>query len=204
MKLDWTALKQSLARPPVRVADEKVRRAAVAVVIRESATAEDDELLFIRRAVHPRDPWSGQMGFPGGRAEPSDRHLEETARRETREEVGLELEAHATTLGPLDEVRAMARLRPQNLAISPFVYRLESAAEARPGPEVASIHWLPLDRLFAPGTRSILPYEHEGATLHFPCLRLDDLVIWGLTLRMLGDLAQRLGLPDQPDRLGRE
>jgi len=56
------------------------RRAAVALILRDGAAGI--ELLFIRRAEHPMDPWSGQMAFPGGRAEPGDRDLEATAVRE--------------------------------------------------------------------------------------------------------------------------
>ena len=41
------------------------RRAAVAVILRDAMRGP--EVLFIRRAEHPRDPWSGHMAFPGGR-----------------------------------------------------------------------------------------------------------------------------------------
>ena len=66
------------------------RNAAVAMVISEQ---EDRGLsaLFIQRAEHPDDPWSGQMAFPGGRRESYDSSLDAAARRETLEEVGLEL-----------------------------------------------------------------------------------------------------------------
>jgi 8-oxo-dGTP pyrophosphatase MutT (NUDIX family) len=67
----------------VRVGSD-VPRAAVALVLRDGAPGEV-ELLFIRRAEHEKDPWSGHMGFPGGRAEPGDASLEATAVRETLE-----------------------------------------------------------------------------------------------------------------------
>lgn len=190
MTPDWEALRGALSRPPVRVDDPKLRRAAVALVLRGSG--HGDELLFIRRAQHPRDPWSGQMGFPGGRAEPGDEGPLHTALRETREEVGVDLTRDAEPLGALDEVRAMARLRPQNLVIAPFVFRLTRDVETRPSGEVDGVFWLPLDRLLDPAAHGELPYEHEGATLRFPCLRIDDLVIWGLTYRMFEDLRARL------------
>ena len=49
---------------------EAERRAAVAVVGRSGPSG--DELLFIHRAEHPLDPWSGHMAFPGGMVDPGD------------------------------------------------------------------------------------------------------------------------------------
>src|SRR5438876_11068309 len=184
-RLGWDDVRGALgSRPPVRVATEVGRRAAVALVLRDGPSGI--QLLFIRRAEHPEDPWSGQMAFPGGRAEPGDPDLRATAVRETEEEIGVDLAREAEYLGALDEVRAMARLRPVDLAISPFVFRLRGEATPEPGPEVRSVHWIPLSDLLAAGARSTFDYTHQGATLQFPCLRLGDqeLVIWGLTYRM--------------------
>lgn len=182
------ALERCRAAPDESVPAD--RKAAVAAILRERSG--EVELLFIRRAEHPRDPWSGQIGFPGGRAEPGDAGPRETALRETREEVGLDLERDAEELGALDEVRAMARLRPQNLVIAPFVFRLVAPAPTHPSGEVDAVLWLPLARLLDSAARGTMPYVHEGATLRFPCLNVDGLVIWGLTYRMFEDLRGRL------------
>ncbi|HXB54963.1 MAG TPA: CoA pyrophosphatase, partial [Vicinamibacteria bacterium] len=65
----WDDVRRALAlRPPTQVAEPAASRAAVALILREAARGL--ELLFIRRAEHDGDPWSGQVGFPGGRAEP--------------------------------------------------------------------------------------------------------------------------------------
>jgi 8-oxo-dGTP pyrophosphatase MutT (NUDIX family) len=194
MGWDWDEVRRALAsRPHEEVAEAVKSRAAVSLVFRDPGPgATVPELLFIRRAEHPLDPWSGQMAFPGGRREPQDGSMLETAIRETREEVGLDLARDAELLGPLDEVRAMARLRPMNLVIAPFAFRLRGGPEAQALHEVRSVHWLPLERLVHPGSRAVHDYAHEGATLKFPCLRLEDIVIWGLTYRMFEALAERL------------
>jgi 8-oxo-dGTP pyrophosphatase MutT (NUDIX family) len=49
------------------------------------------ELLVIRRAENELDPWSGHMALPGGGREPGDESVYDTARRETLEEIGIDL-----------------------------------------------------------------------------------------------------------------
>ena len=187
--LGWELVHQALRlRPPEREEEPASTRAAVAAILQEGQKGL--ELLFIRRAEHERDPWSGHISFPGGRSEPGDDALLATAIRETAEETGLDLRKDAELLGSLDEIRAMARGRPVDLTIAPFVFRLLRPVELVPNHEVVSPHWLPLERLLAPESRSSMEYQHEGATLELPCLRIDDLVIWGLTYRMFDNLRQ--------------
>ena len=184
----WADLQAALAaHSPATVAGTGMR-AAVALVFRDAA-AEGLELLFIRRAEHERDPWSGHIGFPGGRAEPGDASHDATAVRETFEETGLDLARDGERMGALDDVQAMARGRPVDLVIAPRVFRLRERLEGAPSLEVVSLHWLPLERLLDPTTRSTFSYAHEGYLLELPCLRIEDLVIWGLTYRMFQSLA---------------
>ena len=194
-RLTWARIEAALlSRPPARVAEAVSARAAVALILREGPSGL--ELLFIRRADHPQDPWSGQMAFPGGRAEPGEEDLKATAVRETAEEIGVDLESAAECLGILDEVRAMARMRPVSLTILPFVFRLRGEISPVLSDEVRSLHWIPLDELLAAERRSVMDYVQEGATMQFPCLRVEDVVIWGLTYRMLLGLEERIPPPD--------
>jgi 8-oxo-dGTP pyrophosphatase MutT (NUDIX family) len=187
----WNGVRSALAsRPSQPVTPAVASRAAVALILREGDAGI--ELHFIRRAEHPLDPWSGQMAFPGGRAEPGDRDLLATAVRETSEEIGLDLSQAAELLGSLDEVRAMARMRPMELSIQPFVFRLITPAEVRLSEEVRSVHWLSLSALLGADLRSTMDYTHDGQDLQFPCVRVDDVVIWGLTYRMVLALGERL------------
>src|SRR5688500_11808432 len=105
MATSWDAVRQALAGGSPDTTSGPARRAAVALVLRDGP--QGLELLFIRRAEHPLDPWSGQIAFPGGRAEPGDADLRTTAIRETAEELGFDLAADAEYLGHLDEVQAM-------------------------------------------------------------------------------------------------
>lgn len=163
------------------------RRAAVAIVLRDGGAGI--EVLFIHRADHPDDPWSGHMAFPGGRAEDGEAPLL-TAIRETAEEVGLDL-GRGELLGALDELQAVRRI-PIDLAIAPFVFRVAPEASLHPNQEVRSLCWLGLDDLLGERFRSTYDYSELGGVLRFPCFRVDDKVIWGLTYRMFSELATRV------------
>jgi 8-oxo-dGTP pyrophosphatase MutT (NUDIX family) len=185
----WDIVHDALRRrPPARVEGPASTRAAVAAVFREARSGL--ELLFMRRAEHENDPWSGHISFPGGRAEPGEEDLLATAVRETAEETRLDLHRDAELLGALDEIRAMARGRPMDLTITPFVFRLHRHLDGTPNHEVVSLHWLPLERLLDPDCRSTMELSHGQSTLRVPCLRIGELVIWGLTYRMFDNLRE--------------
>lgn len=64
----------------------------------------DPEILFIKRVSHAGDRWAGHIAFPGGKKEPSDVDDQAAAVRETKEEVGLDLETdHCLFVGKLPE-----------------------------------------------------------------------------------------------------
>ena len=181
------------ARDPrdlLRDRDEPVKRAAVASVLRPAAAGP--EVLLIRRAEHPRDPWSGHMAFPGGRQDPEDADLLATAQRETLEEVGLDL-AGAELLGRGDDLEAIARGKRAGLVVRPFVFW---APDAETGPfdasEVAEALWAPIVPLLRGERDTTHPYEHAGQRLTFPAYDVDGRIVWGLTHRMLTAFFARL------------
>jgi 8-oxo-dGTP pyrophosphatase MutT (NUDIX family) len=186
------AIAAALARHAHVRVEGGARRAAVALVLRE-AQGGGLELLFMLRAENEHDPWSGHVSFPGGRTEPQDAGPQETAVRETLEETGLDLARDAEPLGALDEVRALARGRPVDMVISPFVFALRHERTASPSDEVVSLHWIRLPELLSPGAQSTLEYSPaEGIVVALPCLRIGGLVIWGLTYRMFQNLVSLL------------
>lgn len=175
-------------------ADRSVPRAAVAAIFRAAGGAGATELLFIQRAVRPSDPWSGQMAFPGGRAAPADVSELDTAVRETREEVGLDLE-RAAYLGALTELDG-GRATNRRVDVSAHGFWLDGdRPRLTPNYEVADAVWVDLATLSDPSR--YIEYLYPPAGVTFPGIQLDrgDQVIWGLTLRFLADLFARLELP---------
>ena len=125
----------------------------MAAVLRQMKTGL--ELLFILRAKHPRDPWSGQMAWPGGRVDDGDAGPLATAVRETREELALDLERDGELLGALSEVRTHLRRGPGPLSVVPFVFELKGEPALVPNSEVQEALWVPLPFLLdrrEPGT----------------------------------------------------
>ena len=185
-------IRDRLSASPPDLAEEigETRRAAVAVVLRP-----DLDLLLIQRAQRAGDPWSGHMAFPGGRAEPGDGTLVETAMRETAEEVGLDLSG-ARLLGQLTDNVSPALLKPPRLIISAYVFGLPGAAPHPPlrlsPDEVAAARWLNLRRFLRREGRGTMPFEWQGQALTLPAVWLEESHIWGLTLRFLDDLTARL------------
>jgi 8-oxo-dGTP pyrophosphatase MutT (NUDIX family) len=165
------------------------RQAAVAAVFREGRT--DTDLLFIQRAEYEGDPWSGHMAFPGGRVEPDDRDTYATAERETLEELGLDLSS-ARRLGSLAETSG-GRAANNLIAVSAHCYWLDGERpDLAPNYEVAATVWVPLSSLL--DQHRYIDYWYPPSRSTFPGIQLDvdSQVIWGLTLRFLADLFERL------------
>jgi len=105
-------------------------------------------LLFIRRARHAHDRHSGEVAFPGGRADPGDPHPVATALRETEEELGLD-PRQIEVLGQMRPFRTVS-----GYLVTPVVGLIPWPVALRPEPtEVAEVFSLPLDWLREPAHR---------------------------------------------------
>lgn len=160
--------------------------AAVAAILRERPDADGADLFFIRRAEHPKDPWSGHIAFPGGRRDPVDATLLDTAIRETREEVGIDL-GRADLVARLPDTPAFIRSRRGGLVVSAFVFAVKRDVVVVPNEEVAETLWVPVGSLGRGEGRGTYAFEWEGKPYDLPCFRLPPAnhVLWGLTYKML-------------------
>lgn len=161
-------------------------RSAVAALLRFDRGAPD--VLLMKRAERADDRWSGQISMPGGREAGVDPDLRATAVRETREEVGVDLEGGARFIGRLQPVQAVARGRIEPMIIAPFVFVQTGPVALSLGHEAQDAFWLPLDRAAAGELSGEYLYRLGPDTWPLPCWRYQGHVIWGLTYRMLGDL----------------
>jgi 8-oxo-dGTP pyrophosphatase MutT (NUDIX family) len=188
-------LRAALAqRPGVRleVTEEPMRLAAIALVLRPTETAAP-ELLMIKRAEAERDPWSGHVACPGGRMEPGDHDLEQTAIRETWEETGVDLLRDGRILGALDDITPRTPMLPP-LIIRPFVAVVRPEVEIVQSSEVAEAFWVPLTALrerAAWGVGSVVVRGHGEREVSV--FRHGTYTVWGLTERVLRQFLEYLG-----------
>lgn len=180
-------LRESLAgHQPNTDDDPSLLWAAVAVIL----TPEPDSVLLIRRAERIGDPWGGHMALPGGRREPGDKDLLTTAVRETREEVGIQLD-RAHLAGTLDDVVPRTPVLPP-VAVRPFVFLAPARPVLTPNVEVAAADWVTLDHLLHPGTYHPVRLEVAGDTRLVQAYQLENAIVWGMTERIITSLLQQL------------
>ena len=143
-------------------------------------------VLFTQRTSQLRSH-SGQVSFPGGRAEPGDATPELTALREAEEEIGLRAE----------RVEIVARL-PDYLTrtgfrVTPVVGLLTPPLELAPDRrEVEEVFEVPLAFLLDPRNHRRESRELGGRPVGYYVMQYGSRRIWGATAGMLMNLYRML------------
>ena len=158
-------------------------RAAVALVLRPG-DGRELEMLLIKRAEFEGDPWSGHVALPGGRREPGDVSLEQTATRETWEETGVDIAQYGAVLGALDEISPRTPTV-RRVVVRPYVCVVVPDVEIVPSPEVAAAFWIPLAALRQATAWTDTEVTAHGTHLRVPAFAHGEYIIWGLTERII-------------------
>ena len=136
-------------------------------------------------AHHP-----GQISFPGGHVDPGDDSPEDTALRETEEEVGLH-RRHIDVLGQLDQYRVRT-----GFSVTPVVGLVTPPFNIKPDDfEVAEVFEVPLTFLMNPANHERHSRNFQGEKRHFYAMPYKGYYIWGATAGMLINLYQILTNP---------
>lgn len=162
-------------------------KAAVLVLFYPTFKNKTNLILILRKTY--KGVHSAQVGFPGGKVDPEDKNLIETALRETEEEIGVPRE-NIEILGELTEVY----IPPSNFFVQPYVGITKSTpvfvGEER---EVEALIEVKLEDFLNDNclTTEILSTSYM-TELEVPAYRLNGQIVWGATAMMLSELREIL------------
>lgn len=143
-------------------------------------------LLLTRRSTQLRHH-PGQISFPGGRQDPEDENLIQTALRETHEELGI----------PASQIRVIGSLTPLNTIslydVLPVLAQVDANYRLTLSPdEVEQAFEVPLSHLLNPAHHIALTLPRAGRSHTIYWIPWQDSFIWGATASMIRQLAQHL------------
>ena len=147
-------------------------------------------LILIERSTY-NGQHSGQMAFPGGKPDPTDPHLEFTARRESFEEIGIPLH-HGQHIKTLSNVWIPV----SGFEVNPFIFLHEEAPLLQPAPrEVQQIFSIAISELLKEESCIQQDIHIPGGVVlkDHPCFVLQEKIVWGATALILNEVRMMLG-----------
>lgn len=168
------------------VENKSYKKAAVLALFYPNKKGETHFLLTER--ANYQGTHSAQISFPGGKYEPSDRHLEQTAIRECFEEVGV----------PMSQIKLLKELTavyipPSNFKVTPFVGIVKERPLFIPNREVAQLIEVPCKDLIT--AKFHIPTSDSNAQREygsFPHFNFGEHKVWGATAMILSEIKELL------------
>lgn len=166
-------------RPPGRV----IRPAAVLVAV---CPDQEPSVLLTKRSSrlkhHP-----GQIAFPGGKCDPGDADVVETALREAWEEVGLSPET-VSVKGVLPPHETIS-----NFSVTPVLAQIDVPLTPVPeAGEVDEVFRVPLSHVLDPTRYSVQSRLWRGRWRRYHTVPYGPYYIWGATAWILRSLAEQV------------
>ena len=135
---------------------------------------ESPELIYTQRSSH-LSTHSGEVSFPGGKADEIDLSLFGTALRESNEEISLNSK-DVTELGKLNYLISRHKIE-----VNPFIATVDHPQDLTPNEEIQEIFTVPLDFLLDPANIQREVIERQGGVWQVPSWNIKNQKIWGLT-----------------------
>lgn len=173
-----------IPKKSLSVNNKRLKKAAVLIPLVKCNNGFN--IIFTERALHLRHH-PGQVSFPGGKQEQSDRNLRETALRETNEEIGIEPD-QISVFGTLPTLTTVS-----GFIVTPYLGFVKSKHSLKIDiQEVKSIFEVPLEFLL---NKNNIYLQHliANKTRHFSyCIPYKNRLIWGATAQIIVNLQQHL------------
>ncbi len=166
--------------------DKNPREAAVLMLFYPKD--KETHLALIVRNTYP-GVHSSQIGFPGGKVEVTDKNLEETALRETHEEVGVSPEK-VEIIKPFSKIY----IPPSNFLVSPFMGISHHELSFIPDlDEVKRVLEFPLVQFLDENRITRVKMTTSYATdIEVPAFMVDKYIVWGATAMMMSELKETI------------
>ena len=116
------------------------KKAGVMIILLQNDNDNGIKILFTKRSSS-LSTHSGEVSFPGGKADKTDSNLYETAMRESNEEINLNGE-DVTKLGKLNYLISRHKIE-----VNPFVASIDKPQSLKPNEEIQDIFTVPLNFL---------------------------------------------------------
>lgn len=144
----------------------------------------DPKILMTKKSSHLKIH-AGEIAFPGGKADAGDADLLDTALRESREELGIDV-SRQQIVGQLEPVRTLN----SNFTIVPFVSILDELPEVRCNAEVEQVLRIPAGPFLQTLQKDPDPEHNRIQEMY--TFTFGDHLVWGASSRMLKQVADRL------------
>ena len=165
---------------------DRFLQAGVLVPLVKPANKSDWQVILTRRAKHLKHH-PGEISFPGGRYESADRRLENTAIRETSEEIGIASD-HIELLGKLPTQATTSQYH-----VTPFVGVVAQNHQLTIDTnEVAEAFRVPLRFILDQNNHQKIERIINGQTFSYYQIEYNQYRIWGATAQMIVRLSERL------------
>jgi 8-oxo-dGTP pyrophosphatase MutT (NUDIX family) len=171
--------------------DEKIKannpkKAAVLVIFYPNLKGELNFLLTLRASYIGTH--SAQISFPGGKLDPRDTSLKNTALREAREEVGI-IEKDITIFKKMTDVY----IPPSNFIVTPYLSYINYTPKFTKNYEVEALIEVKLSDLLCDSLLSTTVLTTSYAkNINVPCFKLNNYIVWGATAMMLNEIKELL------------
>lgn len=154
--------------------------AAVSII-----TIENNEVLILKRAINPLDPWSGHLSLPGGKIESDDDSPLDAAIRETLEECNIELKkSEAVEL----QTEAAGQTKGTYIKVAPFHFTLNKRPDIDLQLEEHSeFYWVSMDYLRNLENHEFGNLSKDHPEKEFPFVMVHGTPLWGFTYKVLSD-----------------
>ena len=162
---------------------KEAKRAGVMALFYPDNSKQTHLVLILRKTY--KGVHSAQIGFPGGKYEDDDKTLEQTAIRETWEEIGV-LSHQVKVVKQMTEVY----IPPSNFYVQPFIGITQNTPKfIKQDDEVEALIEVDLDHFL--DKKSLINKKVKTSysiEVEVPAFKLNDYVVWGATAMMLSEI----------------